>query len=296
MRERVAAYGVTEWRYFGLVIGAWLLVVSAYYCARPGGSTRIVPGSLALICLATAAGPWSAFSVSAASQTRRLLALLEPYGAVQDGGLVPASRPIAAAEIASARSILSHLISLYGVEGFPRLLAAYSADASGSKHPARGNEGTYARAQSVVTFVIGKFDANAVERMKPNAPSYVSADLDLGHGLQVGGYRRLDRASIVAGSGVHGVGDLAVEFPRGNSPPRISAGGKQLDVAAVEALLASVAVASEKGVHKLAPPLMSARLASGGREWLLVIENLHARFRKGARPDLLKVDILVLEK
>jgi hypothetical protein len=296
MHQRISAYGVTEWRYFGFVIGGWLLAVSTYFIIRPGGSTRLIPASLALICFISSAGPWGVFSVSSASQKHRLIELLQPFGAVENGGLVPAKRALPAADINSARSILTHLIMTYGIERDPELFSGFSASKMGADNRKNDNGNTYVSVQSVITYVTGTNDALLGGRARPNASGFVSVDLDMEGGLPVEGYRALYHACVCPGNGVQKLGDLSVEFPAGGAPPRISFGGKPLDVAALEARLASIAASGAKNKHKLPPSEMSAKLASGTREWLLIFDKVQARTRKGSRPDLSEIEIYLLEK
>ena len=73
---RVDAYGITINRYAIVVLGIWLTIISVYFSI---GKTNLkfIPQSLAVILLLTVFGPWSMFSVSARSQTNRLMSILE---------------------------------------------------------------------------------------------------------------------------------------------------------------------------------------------------------------------------
>ncbi len=73
---RVNDYGITESRYFLLLIGAWLGGISLYFIFSSRKNIKVVPISLAILGLVSLAGPWSAFSVSERSQVHRLQAIL----------------------------------------------------------------------------------------------------------------------------------------------------------------------------------------------------------------------------
>ena len=73
---RVNQYGITESRYYLIILGAWLGYVSLYFIFSKQKNIRIVPLSLAIIGVLSLFGPWSVFSVSEKSQLHRLEALL----------------------------------------------------------------------------------------------------------------------------------------------------------------------------------------------------------------------------
>ncbi|MGE0354591.1 MAG: DUF4153 domain-containing protein [Gemmatimonadales bacterium] len=78
--KRVDPYGLTELRFLGLVMGAWLLGVAILYTVKRDFGIRIIPVSLAALLLLTLYGPVSATSLSVRSQVRRLHGLLQSNG------------------------------------------------------------------------------------------------------------------------------------------------------------------------------------------------------------------------
>ena len=296
LRERVSEYGVTEPRYYGFIIGGWLLALSVYMTARPGGSTRSIPASLALLCLLSVAGPWSAFSVSSASQEHKLLELLAPYGAVENGRLVPARRQLKFKDRNAAASILTHLLATYGNRSLPELFAGYEATAKGPRHRDLGDRNTYLNVESVIAYLTGAEGPTEITAWNPTGAPRVSVNLVLGGGLPVEGYRTLYQASVRPGQPPQRLGDLTVQFPAGDLPARITFGGKPVDASGVEARIASIAEAGRKGVHRLPPSEMSAKLASGPREWLLVFYKFQAASGKAGRPAFTELEIYLLEK
>jgi hypothetical protein len=65
---RVSTYGITENRYYMLLLAAWLLFTSLYFIFAKAKSIKIIPLSLAILALFSCWGPWGAFSVSARNQ------------------------------------------------------------------------------------------------------------------------------------------------------------------------------------------------------------------------------------
>jgi hypothetical protein len=70
--KRVLPYGLTELRLLGILLGFWLLAISASYTLRPRAGIRRIPVTLAALLLLTLYGPLSVTSLSVASQGRRL--------------------------------------------------------------------------------------------------------------------------------------------------------------------------------------------------------------------------------
>jgi Domain of unknown function (DUF4153) len=291
VKERISVYGVTEARYYGLVLGAWLLCVSIWFTLRPGGSTRAIPASLALICLLTAAGPWSAFSVSSASQERQLIELLTPIGAVENGTLVPARHGMDTKEEASARSILAHLVSTYGRGRFPGLFARYEAEVK----PRDKNEVPfYADVNPIIKFLEG--NKGATDRAIVAGGRRFSVAQNSSRGFPIGGYRFLYHASFRTGPDTERAGDLSIEFKFAQYAPVMLLAGKPLDVTAVTALIGSIAGKWNEGNHFLPASEMSAKFSSGPREWLLIVNKLEGTSRDSGPAILSSIDISVLEK
>ncbi|MBO0356587.1 DUF4153 domain-containing protein [Hymenobacter sp. BT186] len=84
---RIRAYGITEERYFVLVLAAWLAIMATYFLLRQGRGIIWIPASLALIAFLAAAGPWSAFAVAERSQLNQLRELAAQYNLLQNGKL-----------------------------------------------------------------------------------------------------------------------------------------------------------------------------------------------------------------
>ncbi|RPD48447.1 DUF4153 domain-containing protein [Hymenobacter sediminis] len=91
---RIRAYGITEERYFVLVLAAWLLVMATYFLVRKGQGIIWIPASLALIALLSAAGPWGAFAVAERSQLNQLREISAQYKLLKDGKLDGAGKRV----------------------------------------------------------------------------------------------------------------------------------------------------------------------------------------------------------
>lgn len=106
---RIRAYGVTESRYFVVLIGLWALGVFIYWNINGVRRNILLPVSLAAFLLVSAAGPFSAFNVSIRSQSSRLKAIVERYGMLENGKLRKADGTISADDRDEIRSILWYI-------------------------------------------------------------------------------------------------------------------------------------------------------------------------------------------
>ncbi len=72
---RIRAYGVTENRYFVVLLAIWLLGIALYFIFFKRDNISVIPISLCVVALLSSFGFWGASSVSAASQKNRLIRL-----------------------------------------------------------------------------------------------------------------------------------------------------------------------------------------------------------------------------
>jgi hypothetical protein len=83
--KRVNEYGITELRYFVIILAFWLTGISIYFLASKEKNIRWIPISLSIIILLSAYSPFNAFVVSRMSQFNRLESLAEKYGLLKNG-------------------------------------------------------------------------------------------------------------------------------------------------------------------------------------------------------------------
>ncbi len=69
---RVSDYGITEPRYYLILLGSWLTLIALYYTFSKKKNIKLIPISLLLFGLASLFGPWNTFKVSERSQANRL--------------------------------------------------------------------------------------------------------------------------------------------------------------------------------------------------------------------------------
>ena len=85
IQVRVGSYGITENRYFLILLASWLSFISLYFNLKKQGNIKIIPISLFVFIMIAAVGPFSAFNVSGRSQTARLGKILTENNMLENG-------------------------------------------------------------------------------------------------------------------------------------------------------------------------------------------------------------------
>jgi hypothetical protein len=85
---RVFRYGITENRYFLIMLAIWLLMVTVYSLISRKQNIRLIPVSLCLFTLFCVYGPQSAFSISKYSQTKILTDIFKRNNAFKDHKMI----------------------------------------------------------------------------------------------------------------------------------------------------------------------------------------------------------------
>jgi hypothetical protein len=107
--RRVSDYGITEERYFVLVLAFWLLAVALYFLFSSDKNIKFIPVTLCLLAFLVAFGPWGAFGVSQRSQTSRLKYYFQKNGMFSGGKLQPPKRKVSRKDAQEISSILYYL-------------------------------------------------------------------------------------------------------------------------------------------------------------------------------------------
>lgn len=86
---RINQYDLTMNRYFVVIFGIWLTIISLYYILSTKRSLSMIPASLVAAILIISIGPWSVYSLPVARQEARLMHNLETAQILQNGVIVP---------------------------------------------------------------------------------------------------------------------------------------------------------------------------------------------------------------
>ena len=107
--KRVSEYGITENRYYILVLSFWLSAMAAYFLLSTTKNIKAIPISLCLIAFLSSFGPLSSFAVSKRSQLNRLEKLLTENEILVNGSITNKHTKIAYKENVQISSILQYL-------------------------------------------------------------------------------------------------------------------------------------------------------------------------------------------
>jgi uncharacterized protein DUF4153 len=150
--QRVRQYGITEPRYFLLVLSLWLAGLAVYYSITRSRQIRVIPFTLGVVALLSFAGPWGAYGVSLRSQVGRLRAVLERRGHLVGGHVVRAGAALSSEEAVQVSAVVRYLVERRGTATITPWFRD-SADARlglSLRGPATGEYGGEQRVQRIV--------------------------------------------------------------------------------------------------------------------------------------------------
>ena len=125
---------------------------------------------------------------------------------------------------------------------------------------------------------------------------WFTVSLDPGQGVPVAGYRTVRHGELYGAS--TRLGDIELRLTRERHPVLVRCGRAVVDARDLDALLSRVARQAADARHDLAlpPAEMSARLAFGSREWLLVIAQIRGFREAAGRPGIQSMEFYLLER
>ena len=115
---RINEYGITENRYFVLILAIWLVGISVFLLINKLKNIKIIPISLSIFAILSVFGPWSAFSISRNSQLRRFENLLIEKNILIDGKINKKNQPIDVETETTLRNQISYVVNNHGYKHF----------------------------------------------------------------------------------------------------------------------------------------------------------------------------------
>lgn len=123
LNRRISDYGLTEMRYFGVLVGACIAVFTVYFLFSQRKDIRIIPVLLCAAGLLSSFGPLGSSSMSKNNQFTRLTANLNTAGILQEGKVSAVSTETDFAIRKEISSQVEYLVSQHGYEVFQPLYA-----------------------------------------------------------------------------------------------------------------------------------------------------------------------------
>lgn len=113
---RISAYGLTENRYFLVVIGVWLIAMAVYFLRSKRQNIKAIPLSIFAICLLVSVGPWGAMGLSELCQVNRLQDMFIEHGILENGKVKKTQQEVTKTQLQQMSSTLDYLNSTHGLE------------------------------------------------------------------------------------------------------------------------------------------------------------------------------------
>lgn len=108
MGTRIKSFGVTENRYYVIVLGIWILISAIYFIVNKYKNNIPILTIASILILITTIGPISAVNTSERSQVKRLEYYLNKNNMIEDEKIIP-SENISSKDKNEIRSILNYL-------------------------------------------------------------------------------------------------------------------------------------------------------------------------------------------
>ena len=140
--QRINQYGVTESRYFVVVLSIWLAGTALYYGITRSRNLRIIPVSLFLLTALTFFGPWGAYSISENSQLQRFESLLAQENMLADGHVKAAAQDVPLEARAQMSAVLRYLARTHGTGEITEWFVGAEGVSAPSVEPAMSADNT----------------------------------------------------------------------------------------------------------------------------------------------------------
>ncbi|WP_299455708.1 DUF4153 domain-containing protein [uncultured Microscilla sp.] len=106
--KRIQDYGLTELRYFALVLAVWLAGINLYLLISKAKNIKVITISLSFVCLLSAFGPWGVFMTADRSQASRFKKIMLKSQLLKEGKITPnaQAKPLSLSDHKNLHSIL----------------------------------------------------------------------------------------------------------------------------------------------------------------------------------------------
>jgi len=120
---RVRNYGITEERYFLILLALWLSFITFFFLFTKKQNILVIPLSLSLVTFIAVYGPLSAFSIAERSQLHQLNLLLEKNKALKNGKMSVLPANIPRDDKNRISSVTHYMMDNYGLRSFQPLIS-----------------------------------------------------------------------------------------------------------------------------------------------------------------------------
>ena len=294
--KRVDQYGITERRYFLIILSVWLASIAVYYAFTRSRSIRVIPISLAILAFATFAGPWGAYAVSASSQMGRLESILVRNEMLRDGTLEAPVRELSFEDRRELSAIARYMVETHGTARFEPWfdgrLASIDTIGQGTAPSSRAGD-TYARAK----LVIEAMGVVYVDRWASGDLEYFNFSVNRDEVVGIAGYDHMrwidgliDQDSQVV------MDDVVVEYDSASVGIVLSRDGAASAMIPLRPLLEAARKARLEGGSGggLSPDLLRAEIDTDWITAAVLVRRVRGRFPEGETPRIESMQFTLL--
>lgn len=119
---RIIDYGITEERYFLMILAGWLIFITAYFLISKSHDITIIPFSLCILTVLSVYGPQGAFETSRRSQLNELSLLFKKYQSVDEGKVKSLKLIPVKEDMLRMVNIVDYLVDNHGLKSFNAIL------------------------------------------------------------------------------------------------------------------------------------------------------------------------------
>jgi hypothetical protein len=280
--KRVDQYGVTEKRYFLIVLSVWLAGIALYYTFSKSRNIKVIPATLCAIALLGFAGPWGAYSISRGSQRQRLADLLAEHGLLANGEL---RRRTGTVSDSSAKQISEGFRYLLLVHG-ERSVRPWIGGEFGRGIGAVGS-GNYERAEVGARAIMRALDVPYVGRYGEGLGEYFSFYAERRReAVNIEGYTRaLKLSQAIIGTAPDTAGGLKVRAVTRPASLQVIRDNVTILTIPMVATLDSLEFerARQTVGRGASPERMTVKFEEGGISALVVMTSVSGKTEKGVR-------------
>lgn len=113
---RIRAFGITENRYYVVVLALWVLGIMLYFNLAKKKRNIIIPITLSIITLVSVYGPFSSYSVSKFSQNKRFQGILVRNAMLKEGKIQKAPSSIASRDKREISRIIDYFMNNHNIK------------------------------------------------------------------------------------------------------------------------------------------------------------------------------------
>jgi hypothetical protein len=182
IKRRIEDYGITENRYFVLVLACWLAFIAGYFLLSKEKNIKIIPVSLCLVTLLTSFGPWSAFHVSLNSQEKHLADILKRNGLLDNGKIKKLEGKISFEDHKEISSVIEYISEVHGYESLQTFFVQ-DLDSLMKSNSSEGRHYSYLQVNKILELMnvsyVNRFQNEDEEKKSISFTSVSSSSMDI---------------------------------------------------------------------------------------------------------------------